>query len=252
MKINEIEKIIEEHFPKETAYEWDNPGLLAGRHGAEIQTVLLTLDVTPSAVSAAKECGAELILAHHPILFGGTKSLTDGTLGGKMLLDLAESGICVYAAHTNCDVGKNGINGYLARLFGLKEVEYLEENGLGRVGNLPKSRTLAEFAEEVKERLGTPCVRVGGDLKRIVNRVAIGSGACADCIGTAKKAGADVMITGDVKYHEMLDAVTDGMCVIDAGHYPTEAVVTEVFEEILKDTGLKLVKFKQGDVFKYV
>ena len=252
MKMYEIEKTIESEFPKETAYEWDNPGLLLGCHGAEISTVLVTLDVTADAVRQAKDCGAQLILSHHPILFGGTKKLTDDTPEGKMLLELAKNEICVYAAHTNCDVGKNGINAYLAELFELTGTEYLEENGLGRTGNLKTPVTLGEFAENVKKKLHTPHVRICGDTQKLITRAAIGSGACADFIPAAIAKGADVMLTADMKYHEMLDAAACGICVIDAGHYPTEAVVTEIFADILKDTGLKIVKSNQEDIFKYL
>ena len=252
MKMYEIERIIESEFPKETAYEWDNPGLLLGSHDAEITAVSVTLDVTPDTVRQAAECGAQLILSHHPILFGGTKKLTDDTPEGKMLLESAKNGICIYAAHTNCDVGKNGINAYLAELFELTDTEYLEENGLGRIGNLKTCVTLGEFAEKVKEKLNTPHVRICGDTQKIIGRAAIGSGACADCIPAAIAKGADVMLTADMKYHEMLNADACGICVIDAGHYPTEAVVTEIFAGILKDTGLKIVKSKQKDIFKYL
>ena len=252
MRVFEIEKIIEKEFPPETAYEWDNVGLLLGRHDAEISKVLVALDVTPETAEEAKACGAELILAHHPILFGGTKRITDESEEGKMLLDLVENRICVYAAHTNCDVGVRGLNTYLAALFGLSEVEFLEENGLGRIGNIKKAVTLADFAEEVKRKLRTPHVRAGGDLTRLVRRVAVGSGACADSIPRAMSKGADVMLTADMKYHEMLNAVHSGICVLDAGHYPTEAVVTDIFGKLLEGKGLEVVKSKEADVFKYL
>lgn len=251
MKMYEIEELLERAFPKEKAYEWDNVGLLIGRHGSEINTVLTTLDVTPGAVAEAKKCGAELIVSHHPILFGGAKRITDDTAEGKLISELIENKICVYAAHTNCDTAETGINARLAEIFGLTDAEFLEENGLGRIGNLGKAVPLSEFAQSVKEKLGTPAVRIIGDGARIVKRVAVGSGACADSIPSAVEKGADVMVTADLKYHEALDAENAGVCVIDAGHYPTEAVAADIFAEILRGCGLKTVIYRGADVFKY-
>ena len=71
MILSEIIKIIEAEYPKNLAYEWDNVGLLAGRADMDIKTVLVTLDITPDVVKEAKECGAELILSHHPLIFDG-------------------------------------------------------------------------------------------------------------------------------------------------------------------------------------
>lgn len=252
MKLEKIAALLEAEFPLSSAYEWDNSGLLLGDRNREIKTVLLSLDVTLAVAEEAKKCGADLILSHHPILFDGAKSITGDTPEGKMLLTLLENKICVYAAHTNCDVGKNGINARLAELFGLCDTEFLEDNGLGRIGNLKKSVSLADFAENTKKLLNTPFVRFCGDKSAKISRVAVASGACADSIPTAVKKGADAIVTADMKYHDMLNYSELGIAIIDAGHYPTEIIVTDIFYDILKPTGIKLIKSENPDIFQIV
>ena len=252
MKLYEIIDVLEKEFPANLAYEWDNVGLLIGDKNRDIKKVLLVLDVTVDAIKKAIEAGAELILSHHPIMFSPVKKITPETTDGTIIMKALENKISVYAAHTNCDVATGGINAYLAGLFELANAEDLEENGLGRIGEIKEDVSFGDFIEVVKRKLNTPCVRICGDIKHKIKRVAVGSGACADSINVAIEKNADVMITGDVKYHEMLDAEMKGICVIDAGHYPTEIVVTDIFEKALASCDVKTEKYLASDVFKYV
>lgn len=251
MKLSEIIKKVESEFPIETAYSWDNPGLLAGDLSAEINTVLVTLDITEKVVNEAIHVGAELILSHHPVFFGGVKNITASNPEGRAVLKAIRSGINLYAAHTNCDVGKNGINARLAELFSLNDVEYLEENGLGRIGSLKNAVPFYEFSHQVCKILNTPHVRVSGENK-LVKRIAVGSGACADCIPSAIMKKADVMLTADMKYHEMINMTDSGINIIDAGHYPTEIIVMDIFSEILSGSGVNVIKSHNPDIFKYI
>ena len=95
-------------------------------------------------------------------------------------------------------------------------------------------------------------MRVSGNLESIIKRVAVGSGSCGDYIPLAIKKGADLMITADMKYHIAMDSVDNGISVIDAGHYPTEIIVMDMFEELLKDTGLEIKKSENKDIFYYI
>lgn len=97
--------------------------------------------------------------------------------------------------------------------------------GLGRVGRLKDPITLENFCTFVKEKLMVSSLRVSGDLKRTIKKVAVCGGAGGDLIHTASFAGADVLVTGDLKYHEAQDANALGLAVIDAGHDATERVI---------------------------
>lgn len=250
MQLSEIISIIEAEFPTALAYEWDNAGLLVGDRSRDIKKVLLTLDVTENSAKEAIESGADLILSHHPILFGGTKRITADTAAGRTLLSLIENRVAVYAAHTNCDIAEHGINANLAEMFSLSDTEPLEESGLGRIGCLPSEMNFSDFCKLCKKLLGTPFVRVCGSTDIMVKKIAVGSGACADSVPSAIKKGADVMITADIKYHEALNAGEAGITVIDAGHFPTEINVTDIFARILKDCPIELIKSQNTDVFK--
>lgn len=252
MKLTEIIEIIESEFPTETAYDWDNCGLLIGEKERDIKKVLVTLDVTEKTVNEAIIQNADLILSHHPIMLSPIKRITNENSEGRLITKAIENKISMYAAHTNCDVGKRGINARLAEIFELTDAEPVEENGLGRIGNLKKEITLEEFAKIVKERLNTPFVRVCGDIKSNIKRVAVGSGACSDIIPVAIEKGADVMVTGDTKYHNMMSSCEMGINIIDAGHYPTEIIVMDIFEELLKKFDIEIIKSKSTDVFNYI
>ncbi len=252
MLLKEIIKILEKEYPKNLAYEWDNVGLLAGNENRDIKTVLVTLDITPKVLSEAIENGADLILSHHPLIFSGIKNFREDNPQTKMYADIIRNNIAVYSAHTNMDTAPRGINHQLATLFSLKNIALLEEEtGLGRYGDISEI-TLKEFAENVKKLLKTPNLRVSGDLNKIISRVALGSGGCSDLIPKAIAVGADVMVTADVKYHTAIDADTSGIAVIDAGHYPTEIIATDMFSKLLENTGLKIIKSKNTDIFSYL
>jgi putative NIF3 family GTP cyclohydrolase 1 type 2 len=97
--------------------------------------------------------------------------------------------------------------------------------GLGRIGRLPKAVTLAELAGIVQQVLHVSCLRYGGTSHTMVQRVAVCGGSGGDLWTLARKKGADVLVTGDVRYHTARDMLAAGMCFIDAGHFATERVV---------------------------
>lgn len=258
MKAIDIIKKIENICPENLAYSWDNVGLLCGDKEKEVKTVLVTLDANVNVVREAIAAGADMIVSHHPILLSGIKRIDYSTPTGKMLKLLIENNIPLFAAHTNMDTANGGISDALAELFGLNDVNILEqytdnpEAGLGRYGKLKSAVKLSKLAEITKEKLKTPCVRVCGNLDTVISTLAVASGSCSEIIPLAKSLGCDAIITGDMKYHNSIDNVENGICIIDAGHYPTETIVMDIFEDILKDTGLKIIKSKNTDIFQFI
>ena len=252
MILKEIINIIEEKYPKNLAYEWDNVGLLAGSCKKEIKKILVTLDVTPDVVDEAVNLGIDLILSHHPLIFEGVKSFEENSAKTNMYVKIIRNNMAVYSAHTNMDRAENGINQRLSEILGLKNISVLEdETGLGRVGEIDET-SLSQFAKMIKEKLNTKMVRVSGNPDAKISKVAIGSGACSDLYPIAINKGADVLVTADLKYHTAIDSANDGISIIDAGHYPTEIIVMDMFEEILKNTNLKIYKSKITDIFSYI
>lgn len=253
--VNEIVRLIEKTAPLALAYPWDNSGLLIGSRDKEVNKVYITLDTNKYTVDEAISLGADMIVSHHPIMFGGIKQIDQDTPSGYVISELIKHDIALYAAHTSMDCAKGGINDVLAESLGITGTEIIEKNpefpgcGLGRIGTV-KKQTLKEFADSVKKALNTPFVRVSGDPEKIIKRAAVGGGACDDLIPAARSMGADVMVTADMKYHITMDSVESGIAVIDAGHYPTEVFVTDIFKNILKDCGAELVISTEKDVFE--
>lgn len=257
MRIYEITNAIEQYAPKELAASFDNVGLMLGDKNRDVSTVLLTLDVDLGVAMEAKAMGAELIISHHPLIFNPVKSITSETPEGKCLLFLAENKIAVYSAHTNLDSAPGGLNDLAAQFLGLSETASLEtaENaGLGRIGILPSTRTLSALAGEIKHMYRLPYIRFIGEGEKEVSRVALCTGSGADFISLAKARGADVLITGDIKYSAARKAMEEGMSVIELGHYESEYIVVDLLEKIITYYGggnVRLYKSKANkNVFK--
>ncbi len=105
--------------------------------------------------------------------------------------------------------------------------------GMGRIGELTEGLTLAEFALKVKERLGANGVRFVGDAERLVRKVALCGGSGASLWREARNQGADVLVTGDVKYHEAREAEELGLALVDAGHFATELPMVSGLAKLL-------------------
>lgn len=227
MKTNDIIKILEGKWKPILAEEWDNVGLLVGSANKDIKTILVALDPTDDVVEQAIEMKADMIITHHPIIFSRMKKITDEDYLGRRIIKLIKNNISCYATHTDfdvCDMGK--INEESLELVDTKilqkTVEGDNSKGLGRVGKIKQPKTLANFATEVKNKLAIDDVRVFGEASKQIEIVAISSGAGIDAAADAIKAGADVLVTGDVKHNAALNAVSEGLTIIDAGHFGTE------------------------------
>ena len=236
MRCQDILEKIEALYPRKYACDWDNVGLLAGSREREVDTVYIALDATDEVVDAAAECGAQLLLTHHPMIFGGIKSVTTDTYMGERLIRLIRNDISYYAMHTNYDV--MGMADLAADMLDLKDTKALEEvldgEGIGRVGGLSRSMTVKECAELVKERFGLPNVKIFGELEKRVQRAAICPGSGKSDAKQALKLGAEVYITGDIDHHTGIDMADCGMAIIDAGHYGIEHIYIGDMEQFLK------------------
>lgn len=216
--VAQILELLEGIAPLSLAEEWDNVGLLAGRPDQEVTAVLCALDLTFDVLDEAVRKGARLIVTHHPILFRGRKNLRETDGEGRLLCALVRSGVSLIAMHTNYDNACPGVNDALAEALGLRDVQALE-NGmrLGGIDPMP----LSAFVKRAREMLGGP-IRSYGDDERLITRVAVLGGAGEDFIPQAIAAGADAYLTGEAAYHKALDAVDNGLCVLEAGHAATE------------------------------
>ena len=231
--------------PFETQMDFDNSGFLVGRGQREVKKILVALDITEDVAEEASRWSADLIVSHHPVIFHPVQAITDESATGRILIQLLERSIAAICAHTNLDAALGGVNDCLANVLGLQETELLTRDGLdregrpygiGRIGTAKNSGSCAQkYAAFVKEALGAASVRYV-DAGRVVNRVAVGGGACASMLDSAVKAGCDTFVTSDVRYHEYLEAKALRINLIDAGHFPTENVVCPALVHFLSQT----------------
>jgi dinuclear metal center YbgI/SA1388 family protein len=215
--------------------EYDNAGFLIGRAEAPVEKALLSLDVTAEVAEEAIERGAQLIVAHHPVMncrWHAVQNVLDDNEQGRTLTKLLRSGVSAICMHTNLDAADGGVNDILAHLLGLEDICQLNEEKIGRVGTLKCEKTLEEFLPVVVKSLHCKGLRYR-DGGKPVRRVAVGGGACAEYIPCAAALGCDTFVTADLKYHEFLGA--EGINLIDAGHFETENPVCEAIRAYLTD-----------------
>ena len=241
MQCKEIMQVIEAAYPRSAALDFDNVGLLAGRAGKEVNRVYLALDATDAVIDRAIEAGADMLITHHPLIFSPMKRVTDEDFIGRRVVKLIQSDIAYYAMHTNYDV--LGMATLSEKILGIKNSQVLDvtmcedgnEEGIGRVGDLEKPMTLEECCVYVKHKLKLGSLKVFGDMNGTVSRLAVSPGSGKSAVTPAIAKGADVLVTGDIGHHDGLDAVEQGLAVIDAGHYGTEYIFIDDMKHFLED-----------------
>lgn len=232
MICKEVIDVIERAYPKGYALEWDNVGLLAGRDDKEVRSIYIALDATDEVIDMAVLKGADMLVTHHPLIFSGLKRIHNRDFIGNRILRLIQNDISYYAMHTNYDVCRMGR--LAGGLLGFADSEVLEvtcENerpmGIGEIAEFTEKMTLRECAEAVKAAFGLLNVKIYGDLEQKIEKAAICPGSGKSVIAEAVRKGADVLITGDIGYHEGIDSLAQGLAVIDAGHYGIEHIFIE-------------------------
>jgi dinuclear metal center YbgI/SA1388 family protein len=337
VRIQDITTALESWAPPAYQESYDNAGLIVGDLQTPLNGVLISLDVTEAVVAEAVRRDCNLVVAHHPIVFKGLKRINTGTYVGRAVVGAIKHDVALYAAHTNLDNVRGGVNFYIAARLGLQGVRILapkkqvlqklvtfvpaantlavldalyaagagqvgnytncsfrspgtgtfkpgaatnphigsagrqeevqedrvevifpayqsgkvlaalrrahpyeevayyltalenenQEVGAGAVGTLPEPVSEMQFLTFLKERMGTGCVRYTPLRGKMVQKVAVCGGTGSFLTGDAIRAGADVFVTADVKYHEFFDA--EGKIVIaDIGHYESEVFTKEL------------------------
>jgi dinuclear metal center YbgI/SA1388 family protein len=342
MKLREIITYLEELAPRSLQESYDNTGLQVGDPQMEVSGVLVALDVSEDVLLEAEKLGFNLILSHHPVIFGGLKSITGKNASERIVKMAIQKNMAIYSGHTNFDAISGGVNTALAERLGLVDQRILAplseslrkvvvfvphaqleqvrqamfEAGAGHIGDYdscsfnlegtgtfrggdqsnPFTGKAGEFHQEAETRLETivplsrlsrliramcdahPYEEVAYDVYPLENsdplrgsgligrledpmeeevfmaflkdrfratvirhsalrgkkvqKVAVCGGSGAFLLGKARAAGADVFVTGDVKYHQFSEA--EGQLVImDIGHFESEQFTRELFYDLL-------------------
>lgn len=206
--------------PLDLQMDFDNAGIQVGDLAEPVTKALLSLDITNEVIDEAQALGVQLVISHHPLIFGGLNNVTSDGKGAKTLR-LARGGISAISMHTNLDIAQGGVNDVLIELLGASSEEALDADNCGRVGEMREPMDFMSFARSCKEKLNVKGLRYY-NAGREVKRLAVMGGAGGSEVQTAFDKGCDTYVTADISYHQFLLAAELGINLIDADHFCTE------------------------------
>ena len=228
VKISTVYNYIDAIAPFDTQMSFDNAGLLVGNMDAEFDNAILSLDITPQVIKEAVAKNCQLIISHHPVIFQPIKKcLTD-----SIVYQLAKNGLTAICAHTNFDMAVGGVNDTICSLLGIHTADVVQVSPEFRIGMLQQSITAKDFAKLIAEKLHTSVRLTNHDSK--ICKIAVCGGSGGDYYEAAYNAGAQMLITGEAKHHELLAAQALGLSLAVAGHFETETVAMPALAEKLR------------------
>ena len=202
----------------------------------QISKIAFMVDFSLQGAELAHKAGADMIIAHHGLIWTGLRSITGNTY--LRVKTLIKNDISLYAAHLPLDMHpESGNNIGLAKKLGLIDIgAFAKFNGcdIGFYGTLPKESTLTEISKKIESLLKTKTLVLDFG-KEKVNTIGLVSGAGVDSLGEAVKLGLDVLVTGEPRQTSYHVARENSINVIFAGHYATETVGVSLLAELLKD-----------------
>ena len=240
LKVKDIAKAIEDFAPKSLQESYDNTGLQIGDPEMKVSAVLLCLDVTEEILREAMLRQCNMIVSHHPLLFSGLKHISGSTPTERIVIEAVRNNIAIYASHTNLDSAREGVSYEIAHSLKMTNLRVLCPNGdstltgLGIIGDIKPTPKL-EFLRKAKETLNVAHLKYSAQSPQIViRRVALCGGSGASMIKDAIAAGADAMLTGDLKYHDFT-SYGYAMLLADIGHYESEICTKRLFSRIIRE-----------------
>ena len=236
MTAGDIVRVMETFAPLSIQERWDNSGLLIGTPRDEVHGVMIALDCTPGLIDRALAAGCDMVVTHHPLIFGGLKNISPEDPVGEAVIKAVRGGVAVYAAHTTADKVIAGVSGAMAAKLDLQDVRILEEEpggtGLGVVGNLPRPLPAEGLLCQIKDRFGVRMLKTSAPVKGTVSRVALCGGSGSSLIGSARAAGAQLYVSADISYHHFFTG--EGFMIADIGHFESEVAIVDIFFSELK------------------
>ncbi|WP_353828035.1 Nif3-like dinuclear metal center hexameric protein [Agromyces sp. SYSU T0242] len=235
VRLADVLSTVERLWPVSGAEPWDAPGLVTGDPSREVSRVLLVVDAVAATVDEAISSGADLVIAHHPLLLRGVTSVAEDRYKGALLTRLIRADCALVGAHTNADVVETGTSAVLADRLGLVDARPIvpgatdPARGLGRVGRLPEPTTLGRLARRLAEILPPTAsgVRAAGGFDDRVETIAVCGGAGDSLLGHEAVRGADAYVTADLRHHPASEAreqalLGGGPALLDVSHWASE------------------------------
>ena len=240
MNIRDLINCIDNFAPFSSAEEWDNSGLMVGNYKAEVKRVGICLDAVSDAVVEADNQGCNVLLCHHPLIFRAIKRIDINNEPGKTISEAIKRDINIISAHTNWDKADDGVNSTLAKLLGLENCKPLDDFGF--CGNMAEELSLKDFSEYVKKSWNISRLDIYSDnFPEKISRVALCGGSGAEFWRAAKLHRADIYLTADMKYHELIDANKSGMTIGLMDHGEMERASLNELAEKISSFGIETV-----------
>ena len=241
--VQEVYNHLHEIAPFQYQEKYDNAGIIVGNPYNIVTGVVTCLDSTEDVINEAIELGANLVVAHHPIVFKGLKRFTGQNYIEKTVIKAIKNDISIIAIHTNLDnVIQNGVNERIAQQIGLQNIRPLaikseidQSNGAvgsGVIGELNESIEELQFLKGLKTKMNVQLIKHTKLLGNPVQKVAVCGGVGGFLLGNAIREKADIFVTSDYKYHEFFDA-NDKIIIADIGHYESEQFTINLLQEII-------------------
>ena len=237
MKVSEITAVIEAFAPLSLQESYDNAGLIVGRPDDEVHKALLAVDVTEEVLAEAVAEGCDMVITHHPIVFHAMKRFNSASQTERCVEEAIRRGIVLYAAHTNLDSTPDGMSWRVAQMLGLENVSVMQPTnaegaGFGVVGELPTPEKSGDFMRRVMECFDVKALRHSDVVKSEIRKVAICTGSGGSLIDDARKAGADIYLTADLRYNDFMWH-ENAIILADMGHFESEYCAIQILFDIL-------------------
>jgi len=240
MKISQIYSYLDELSPFDMQESWDNSGLQVGSMDDEVNKIALSIDVDEELIDLLEE--NTLLITHHPIIFGGIKQFDYNTYPSNLIKKMIQKNISNIAMHTNFDL--THLNQYVAsEVLGYKIVARD-----GFVIYLDVNESFDVFAKKVSSAFRLPHAK-SVKCSEFVNKVALTTGSGCSLIKSIK---ADCFLTGDVKYHDAMEAKSIDLSLIDIGHFESEHFFAQILLKHLKNLGLEAIIASSKNPFTYI
>lgn len=222
MKTSEIISLTEDFAPPETQEAWDNSGWQIDFGEREIKKIFLCLSLTENIINQAIEKNCDMIISHHPLFFVPFSF---------------NKNIPIYSAHTNLDKTHGGTTDTLIEILELPNARNI--GTFSRLVELGTPMNLDNFTAKIKQKLNMENLRVVNNLNiQNIKKIAFCAGSGADFAEEARINGAEVFVTGDVKYHQALES---NVIIIDVGHFESEFPVLKTIQNLLANAGVEAI-----------
>lgn len=240
MKISQIYEFLNTLSPFELQENWDNSGLLIGDFNQEIESVVLSIDVDEALIDSIE--ANSLLITHHPLIFGGLKQLEFNKYPTNLIRKMIQKNISNISMHTNFD--KTHLNDYVAKDILGYDVLYKDSF----IAYLEINEEFDAFAAKVASAFSLPHVRCVKN-RDFIKTAALTTGSGGSLI---KQIKADCFLTGDIKYHDAMEAKSINLSLIDIGHFESEHFFAEILLKHLKNLGLKAIISSSKNPFTYI